>query len=262
MGHIRLGSLPKTRPWKEVVELIHFGAGVEQIANAVLRAAEKNLQFAGRDPGVIESVWLLMHIPFAARSEDFAAALRELGLAVDDSPGLFDLIAATSEQIDRVVSEKRGRSDLGEIAQMALAETFSEFVGRRVEYLFGTTPDDVQRHFATLATVKQFGLFAKDFFARVTEKTLNYFLSKTTPDQLGEGHRFASLADQSEFFDALHAHCRETAKIVEAYSGEFLSKTRFEMGGAIDRETASNFASYAFKKLIDALTREGELAHV
>ncbi len=261
MGHIRLGRLPKTRKWNEIVDLIHYGAGAGQIANAVLRAAEKNLRFAGRDQGVVEGVWLLMQLPLAARSDDFAGALRELGLDVGDAPGLFEIIAAVGERIDASMPATRGRTDVGEIAQMAVAETLSEFVGSRVDNLFGVGPEDVRHHFGTLATIKNFGLFAKDFYARFAEKTLDYLLSKTLPDHVGEGRRFATLADQGAFSDALHTHCREVAKIVQAYSGEFLSKHRFELDGSIDRKTASDYASYGFKKMVDGLTQGEALVH-
>ena len=39
MGHIRLGQLPRTRKWRDVVELVAVGADVSQVANATIRAA-------------------------------------------------------------------------------------------------------------------------------------------------------------------------------------------------------------------------------
>ena len=38
MGHIRLGNLPKTRKWEQVVGLIEGGAGTAQVANATTRS--------------------------------------------------------------------------------------------------------------------------------------------------------------------------------------------------------------------------------
>ena len=45
MGHIRLGLLPRTRAWKEVIALIAAGADVPQVANATITAAEKAFSF-------------------------------------------------------------------------------------------------------------------------------------------------------------------------------------------------------------------------
>src|SRR5438477_35563 len=120
MGHVRTGPLPQTRRWRQIVALVHAGAGTAQVANATLAAA----------------------------------------------------------------------------------------------------PKDVRAEFARLATAKQFGAFARDFFARFTSKCLGYFLSKTLPEQVGEGQRFRTLAQEGEFAGALDHHCREAARRVEEFAGD------------------------------------------
>src|SRR6266550_137538 len=97
MGHIRLGDLPRTRRWSQVVGLIEGGAGTAQVANATINAAERALDFAARDNGVVETIWLLTKLPLAARSENFAEALRNCGLSVSDSPGLMEIVGAVSD---------------------------------------------------------------------------------------------------------------------------------------------------------------------
>jgi hypothetical protein len=49
-----------------VVGLIHAGAGAAQVANATTAAAERWFTKAADDPGVVETVWLLMRLPLAA----------------------------------------------------------------------------------------------------------------------------------------------------------------------------------------------------
>jgi hypothetical protein len=154
MGHTRLGSLPRTRKCTQVVGLIETGARAAQVANATITAAENVLGTVAKDKGVVETVWLLTQLPLAARDEDFAAALRECGLTVPNSPGLMDIVGAVSDAIDERLPNCSGRSDLGEMAQMAAAETLIEVIGARTSGLFGAAPSDVQKAFATLATVK------------------------------------------------------------------------------------------------------------
>lgn len=225
MGHVRLGDLPRTRKWGQVVGLIGAGAGTPQVASATINAAEKGLGVAVKDKGVVETIWLLTQLPVAARSENFAAELRARGVTVSQSPGLMEIVAAVTEAIDAEMPNNRGRSDLGEMAQMAAAETLTEVIGSRTRGLFGTTPDDVQKQFAALGTNKQFSIFAKDFFARFTNKCLDYFVSRAVTQHVGEGKRFTTLAQQSEFSEALRTHCREASKIVEEFSGGWFSKT-------------------------------------
>ena len=57
MGHIRLGQLPRTRKWRDVVELVAVGADVSQVANATIRAADSAFSFVNNDSGYNQAVW-------------------------------------------------------------------------------------------------------------------------------------------------------------------------------------------------------------
>lgn len=260
MGHVRLGNLPRTRKWRDVVGLIQGGAGTAQLANATITAAEDGFKLAAEDKGLVETVWLLTQIPLAARTQDFGGALRKAGLNVSDSPSLMEVVGAMSDAIDSRLSNNGGRTDLGEMAQMAAAETISKEVGSRTQSLFGTTSDDVQSAFGHLATNKQFSGFARQFFARLTTKCLDYFLSRAMAHHVGDGKRFATLAQQSEFSKALDTHCREASRIVEDFSGGWFSKTNWEQKG-IPRDNAAGFVHVAMKKIVAEL-KEGARSDV
>jgi hypothetical protein len=255
MGHIRLGALARTRKWQDVVGLIAGGAGTAQVAHAAITAAERGLELASKDKGLVETLWLLTQLPLAARTDDFSQALRECGLEISNAPGLIEVVGAVTEAIDARLPNNKGRTDLGEMAQMAAAETLSQTIGSRTQSFFGTTPEDVRGAFSSLATVKQFSLFAKDFFGRLVTKCLDFFLSRAMAAHIGEGQRFTTLAQQAEFSQALETHCREASHIVERFSGEWFSKTNWEQGG-ISRSDAAGFTHVAMQKLVAEL-KEG-----
>jgi hypothetical protein len=71
MGHIRLGRLPRTHQWIQVLDLLGYGAATSQVAAATLRASQTGLGSAARDTGVVHTMWLLTQVPLAARSEEF-----------------------------------------------------------------------------------------------------------------------------------------------------------------------------------------------
>ena len=73
MGHIRLGTLPRSKRWQQVVELLQLGADVEAIAAAAAVAAERDLKRATGDPAFVQTLWLLTQLPLAARGPGFAA---------------------------------------------------------------------------------------------------------------------------------------------------------------------------------------------
>ena len=106
MGHITLGNLPRTRKWRQVIALIETGAGTAQVANATIDAADRGLKEAGKDKGLVETIWLLCQLLLSAKSDNFIVSLRKIGLGVSDSPSLMELVGAFSDAIDRKLSNE------------------------------------------------------------------------------------------------------------------------------------------------------------
>lgn len=247
MGHIRLGNLPATRKWREVVGLLSSGAPADRVAAESADAAETGLRHARDDPALVHAFWLLTQLPLAARSPDFTASLEALGLDVGRDPSLMEIVGAFSEAIDREAESRGGRTDLGELAQLAAADSLAEVVGERLPALFGHAPEDVRLEFGKFAARDRFAILARDFFARLTERHLDYYLSRELFNQTGPAQRFASTADQAAFSSALAHYAREASRIVEAFAGGWFSKTTFE--GGITPEKAGAFVFVALRKI-------------
>ena len=255
MGHIRLGELPRSRKWAQVVELIKSGGDVAQITAASLSAAERGLQQAKNDVGVARATWLLTQLPLAARDPNYVERLNALGVDVSGAPSLVDLVAAFTDAVDEHMRRTGGRTDLGEMAHMAAAETLVSILGERTRSLFGTAPDDVRRELAALATTKQFGVLARDYFAGLTRRYLSFFLSRELSNHVGGNRRFANATEHTEFNAALNLHCRQASRIVEEFAGSWFSKTNWEHG--ITPENSKRFAAVALKKLRAELEKGG-----
>ncbi len=248
MGHIRLGALPKTRKWTHVVRLIAGGADVERVAAASADAAENALERASNDEGLAESFWLLTQIPQAARHSNFSERLWELGLTVSSDPTLLEIVTAFTRAVDGHLKDKGKRSDLGEMAQHAASETLASLAGRELPSLFGPTGTDVQLAVAKLGTSDRFSLVARDFFSRLTSRSLGYYLSRELSKHVGPNKRFASVGDHSDFNEALDLHCREASRIIKEFSGGWYGKT-LQQEKRLTRDEARKFAHVAFKKL-------------
>lgn len=253
MGHVRNGPLPATRKWDRVVRLLAGGAGTSQMATATA-AADEGLRAAANDPGVVESVWLMVRIPLAARSDQFGPRLRVVGLDVPDEPGVFEVLAGFSGAVDDALKNGRGRTDLGELAQTAGAEALAG-VGEGANHLFGASPEDVRKAFAAVGTATRFALFARHFYSRFVFKCLNYFLSKAAPDQTAADARFPTVDALSRFTAALHTHCHEASRIVERFAGEWVSKRNHLSEGQISRDETAGFVSYCMTKLTAELRK-------
>ena len=229
--------------------LIAGGANVEQIAAASADAAENGLDRASDDIGLAHAFWLLTQIPLAARQADFSKGLRELGLeGLSAEPTLIEIIAAFGRTVDRHVRARGTRTDLGEMAQHAASETLATLAGRELPSLFRPAPADVQLALAKLGTSDRFSLVARDFFSRLTNRSLGYFLSRELATHVGPGKRFAAIGEHNEFNAALDQHCREASRIIKEFSGGWYGKTLYEKKG-VSQEDARRFAHVAFKKL-------------
>jgi hypothetical protein len=248
MGHIRLRSLPKTQKWNQVVSLIAGGADVDRIAAASADAAEYGLERAAQDEGLAHAFWLLTQIPQAARQSNFPERLAELGLRVPSQPTLLEIITAFTRSVDGHVSGGGKRSDLGEMAQHAASETLTSLAGRELPSLFGPTAADVRQALAKLATSNRFSIVARDFFSRLTSRSLGYFLSRELSKHVGPDKRFAKVNEHSDFNAALEMHCREASRIIKEFSGGWYGKTLYEQG-QITPDEAKKFANVAFNKL-------------
>ena len=134
------------------------------------------------------------------------------------------------------------------MAQLAGSETLASLVGRELPSLFGPTAADVRLAVAKLGTSDRFSVVARDFFSRLTSRSLGYFLSRELSKHVGPNKRFAGVGEHSEFNAALDLHCREASRIIKEFSGGWYGKT-LQREKAITQDAARRFAHVAFKKL-------------
>ncbi len=255
MGHIRLGQLPRTRKWRDVVELIAAGADVPQVANATIRAADSAFSFVNDDSGYNQAVWLMTQLGLAAGQEKPLEYLRSQDINIPDNTSLPGVAAALTEALDNHSSANGGHSDLGELAQRALVDAVMQRMAPKLaqKSLFNLQADDTQQALSEFRKPNEFGKLSREFYSRLTNECMNYFLSQTLATNLGAGQRFPTMNQMAQFEQALSTHCREASAIVEQFSGEWYSKHRYEEQGNISRDSVKGFASWALKKMKDEL---------
>jgi len=137
VGHTRLGQLPKTQKWNELVEKI-MGAGlagrfvgpefyIDTIAAETLEASQQSLARAARDSGVAYTFYLLTRIAQASRSKYWERDLANLGIHLTSDSTVFDLTVEVQGAVDRHVrTRSAGATDLSEIAQQSAGAASQE----------------------------------------------------------------------------------------------------------------------------------------
>lgn len=250
MGHVRLGTLPRSKAWKEVVGLITAGADAAQVANATLGAAEKAFSQVLRDPGYREAVWIMTQLAIAPKTLDHLAHLNSLGINITSNSTLPEVASAISDAIDKKIESSSTSSDFSEIARRALVSAVTGHLKPKLPSLFPEPKaNDVRRALASLAKSKEFGILSQSFFTNMARESLNYFLSKNLNTQLGENQRFATMNQKALFDRELHIHCSQASVIVRDFSKDWFSKHRYEEGGNISRNSSNGFAAYSLQKM-------------
>lgn len=251
MGHIRLGRLPSTKRWNQVVDLLRAGGNIGLLAAATAHAAESELEAARGDPTLAYVVWLLGQLPLAARTHHFTARLGELGFEAGAEQSVLRLVAGLSAAVDRHISDRANRTDFAELVRQAAAESLSSTLGSATGSLFGSTASQLQDQLARFATRNGFAHLARDFFARITKKTLEYYLSRELANHVGPDRPIASIDHEILFREALEKHCREAALIVQEFAGGWYARSNYRE--TLTPGSAQAFADYALKKMRDEL---------
>jgi hypothetical protein len=226
---------------------------VEAIAAEPSSAGVASLIAAGSDPVPKHVFYLLAQIPLAAKSENFATSLRKVGIFTEGAITLAALCSGFIAGVDRLAVSARDRTDFGELATLSAVESLMAIVGNEQIGLFPASDSETELRaaLARLASATQFGVLGHDFFARLTRRHLDYYLSRELPKHVGATARFRSVKEHIAFEEALNRHCREVAEIARSYSGQWFSKHVHERG--IDPATAGGGLQYAFKKVRDEL---------
>lgn len=259
MGHIRLGKLPQSKKWRDVVGLLQTGGSVEDVARASAQAAESALATSADDQLFQYVARLLVELPLAARGPGFDEALAELGIERGAYSSVAQLAGAISDAIDDHARRLGSRSDLSEMAQMALVESLSSALEKQLPNLFEPDAQEIRRELGKLSSGNRFAGLARSFFSSVVYKSLDYYLSRELSNHVGPGARFASDSDRVAFDRAMALHAFEAARIVEAFAGGWYGKTVWQKDG-LTPQAINKFTQYAFKKLRDELGRHRDAA--
>ena len=249
MGHVRLGTLPKTREWRAVVQLISDGADVAQVADATFIAADKAFERMADDPGFNESVWLLTQLGIAAKKDNPRDHLESVGITLSPHSSIAEVASALRSALDSRLAKSPRNSDISDIASNALVSAVTTHLDKKLGGLFEASAQDVHNALGELGKQKAFGELSRTFFARLSTDSLKYFLDKTLDTHLGKGQRFQTRSDARQFREALATHCQEASEIVKTFAADWFSKNRYQGNGEIRRDKTEGFGWYSMTKI-------------
>lgn len=258
MGHERIGHLPKTSRWRDVVhkiaDLCAADIEVSEIVNRTLQNVNSRFRNINKDDGVKAAFHFLVILAMASRSPSPQKELLATGIKIPEQPTLLSFAKAVHEW----VNSKSNSPEYAQIAPSAAADAMAIWYEQnkpKQQRLFELS-DDPFDTWRKAGGGAGFCDLARLFFAKLTERYLNYFLEREASSALYSLEQRELFREQIEKnIDGVSRHAFETAKITQSFAaGWFNRHSKLE---TISEQEIENFMGVALGKIREELRREG-----
>lgn len=259
MGHERVGVLPKTKKWSNLVRQVYYvyssDVSIESISAQTLKNVRSQYERLGRDDAVKNVFSFFVRFARAFQAEDVTSELSRSGIYLPENPTILSIVKNLRNQIpQRIVSTENGQITLAAAAD-AIGQWYKNHSIQQIS-LFKPT-DEFYENWRKLGSGSGFCELSRLFFGRLTERYLNYFLDRAasaTLETINQRERFRK--DVQTHIDDISKHAFETAMITQSFAaGWFNAHARKKMPNEKEIE---GFLSIAFGKMRDELRREEE----
>ena len=260
MGHERVGILPRTRRWQDVIGGIADAASVDgnvhALANATLENVRSRLLAIHRDSGFVASFRFLLALALSASPSVDRASLGQLAVDLDSNPSPLQL----AQLLGQYVADNTESTEYAEIARKAAVDVISTWTDQQTQQLSLTGEhEQASEVWRKASDGSGFCEVSRIFFGKFLERYLNYFIGREASSHLGNTHDRERLARRLEtHVDSVSRHAFETAKIAQSFSaGWFNLHTR---AGMPSHDEISGFLSHSVGKLREELLRQETLS--
>lgn len=255
MGHERIGFLPRSKRWREVVEAIadsptNYPLEVSRLADNTLRNVSDRFRRLHKDWGVQAAFGYLVSLATSHLPQGSGMASPKTTLEENPSP------ARIAKNLNDWVNQHATSREYAELACRAAADTIAKWTrAHSKQQLLFDESSSAARVWSETANGRGFSEMARTFFSHFTERYLRYFLEREASAKL------PSVEARQRFNESLHKHVDqvskhafETSKITQSFAaGWFNNHARASR--PTNREI-EGFLAMAFNKVHEELERE------
>lgn len=256
MGHERLGLLPKTKRWTELVDLIssyssESNVNVEDVARKTLGNVQQQIARLDADTGIKSTFYFLVYLSYAAKSPDPLAFLESIGITLSNKPSHLQIMRA----LDKWIAPHTDSQEYVALARQAAFDTICTWHQKNNATqlsLFET--NEFSQVWENASTGSGFCEVARIYFSKFTERYLNYFLEREASSvipNVAERNHFKK--NMSSYIEDVSLHAFEIAKITQSYAAGWFNKHAKDQ--CPSTRTIDDFLSYASKKIRSEITR-------
>ena len=251
MGHERSGILPRSQQWRSVVaQIAEFPeeGKISDVAKATISNVRKQFRQIHRDDGVIAAFGFLIALSRASVSDQYERPY--VDLSSNPSP------LRISVKLSEWVKAHTDSFEYADIAQKAATDAVGKWTRQQQQQqpLF-PGHSDAAEVWRKADDGRGFCEVARLFFAKFTERYLNYFLEREASSvlpNLQDRDEFSNLLE--EHIDDVSSHAFETARIAQSFAaGWYNNHARERMPS---NEEIEKFLAVAFGKIREELMRE------
>lgn len=254
MGHERIGVLPKSRTWRNIVNLLADSSNspseIAQITNQTLENVKNKYLNIHLDSGVQAAFGFLV----ALSSENLPPDEGKAGIKIpiDEKSTPLNLVRHLNDWI----TQNSDSLEYAELAKRAAADTIAFWMKKKSSQgrLFDSS-DDASLIWREASNGAGFSEISRVFFSKFTERYLKYFLEREASAS------FNSLSQRREFeirmkehVEKISLHSFETSKITQSFAAGWYNN-HARKNRPNDNEL-THFLSKAFSKLREEFSRE------
>ena len=258
MGHERVGALPHTKRWRDVIGQLAESSGspedVAAIANDTLENVRVQLRKIHSDDGVVAAFQFLVALTKSASSDDPGDASFSPRIDFEGSPSTLRLIG----QLRSWVEAQGGSREYGDIAAKASADAISLWSSQQsMQGSLFTSPGDSREIWQQADNGAGFCEVSRLFFSKFTERYLNYFLEREASASMGSISDRDRLSTQlREHIDGVSRFAFETSRITQSFAAGWFNN--YARDRYPSKDESRGFLSLAFGKLREELKREAD----
>ena len=256
MGHERVGALPHTARWQEVVEGIADAASIDGdvsgLAQSTLKNVRSRLLKIHTDTGFVASFQFLLGLVLSASPTVDRATLGNLAIDLEVNPSPLKLANALAQYVE----ENRQSAEYAELARKAAIDVISVWTQSNTQQLsFIVDHEQAQEIWSKASSGSGFCEVARLFFGKFVERYLNYFICREASSHLENTETRERLSRRlSNHLDGVSQHAFETAKITQSFAAGWFN--RHARDGMPEQDKISGFLSHSIGKLREELLRE------
>ena len=256
MGHERVGALPHTKKWRDVVAQLAESSGsredVAAIANATLQNVSVQFRKIHWDDGVVAAFQFLVALAKSASLEQPGRPSSSPEINLEESTTALRLIGQLRSWVESHAVSK----EYAAIATRASADAISLWSAQQSTqaslFTSSVASTEVWRRAGNGAG---FCEVSRLFFSKFTERYLNYFLEREASAAITSIAERDRLAGQlRDHIDGVSQFAFETSRITQSFAAGWFNNYARDKYPSNDE--SRQFLSVAFAKMREELTRE------